>query len=55
MLWESKGGKIDLIVTPAQRINFDHSHAPQKIPWTGKSCFSNRALVKAIFEAPKCL
>ena len=24
-------------------------------PWTGKSCFSNRAFVKAIFEAPKCL
>ena len=24
-------------------------------PRTGKSCFSNRALVKAIFEAPKCL
>ena len=23
--------------------------------WTGKSCFSNRALVKTIFEAPKCL
>ena len=26
-----------------------------KGPWKGKSCFSNRALVKAIFEAPKCL
>ena len=26
-----------------------------QISWTGKSCFSNRALVKAIFEAPKCL
>ena len=25
------------------------------IPWTGKSCFSNRALVEASFEAPKCL
>ena len=24
-------------------------------PWTGKSCFSNRALVNAVFEAPKCL
>ena len=24
-------------------------------PWTGKSCFSNRALVKAIFEALRCL
>ena len=24
-------------------------------PWTGKSCFSNPALVQAIFEAPKCL
>ena len=24
-------------------------------PWTGKSCFSNRALVEAIFEASKCL
>ena len=24
-------------------------------PWTGKSCFSNRALVKTIFEAPKCI
>ena len=24
-------------------------------PWTGKSCFSNRALVKTIFEALKCL
>ena len=24
-------------------------------PWTGKSCFSNRALVEAVFEAPKCL
>ena len=24
-------------------------------PWTGKSCFSNRALVRAIFEALKCL
>ena len=24
-------------------------------PWTGKSCFVNRALVMAIFEAPKCL
>ena len=25
------------------------------LPWTGMSCFSNRALVKAIFEASKCL
>ena len=24
-------------------------------PWTGKPCFSNRALVTAIFKAPKCL
>ena len=24
-------------------------------PWTGKSCFSNRVLVKAVFEALKCL
>ena len=24
-------------------------------PWKCKSCFSNRVLVKAIFEAPKCL
>ena len=23
----------------------------ERIPWTGKSCFSNRVLVKAIFEA----
>ena len=23
--------------------------------WTGKSCFSNRVLVKTISEAPKCL
>ena len=26
-----------------------------KLPWAGKSCFSNRALVEAIFEASKCL
>ena len=29
-------------------------HGSPWIPWTGKSCFSNRALAKAIFEAPKC-
>ena len=27
----------------------------RNLPWTGKSCFGNLALVKTIFEAPKCL
>ena len=31
------------------------SRSPEVLILTGKSCFSNRALVKAIFEAPKCL
>ena len=26
-----------------------------RLPWTGKSCFSNRAVVKAFLEALKCL
>ena len=30
------------------------SWQPDVCPWTGKSCFSNRALVKVIFEAPEC-
>ena len=37
------------------RPKHNHNHNYPKKPWTGKSCFSNRALVKAIFEAPKCL
>ena len=31
------------------------SKSVKHIPWKCKSCFSNRAFVKAIFEAPKCL
>ena len=39
----------------AQKLPIRNSWEIINFPWTGKSCFSNRASVKAIFEASKCL
>ena len=41
---------ITALATKAKQHTRAHTY-----PRTGKSCFSKRALVKAIFEAPKCL
>ena len=41
--WKIERKKVK---TPRERL---------RLPWTGKSCFVSRALVKAIFGALKCL
>ena len=48
---EIRSSKTD----PVQFISAGHQRVPKSVNGEIVSCFRNRALVKTVFEAPKCL